>query len=277
MTNNPKTCAYCGKVGPLTHEHLFPDWLSRRTPRRENNLQYLQRAQKFVDAELTIKDVCIECNNVLLSPLDGYMCQLYDEYFQHFIRRGETVRFRYRFDELARWLLKTIYNSARVTNSEPYLFAKWAKYMLHGRGRPEGLTILIRLVIPHKVDPADAKLLPESVQKAGEIVPYMVRIAKHASPLLVRYEQILTLYRIVALNSYYFHVLIPGQDQYSRSAWRRIMRQFQQEVVPQAYRLKPESNEIRLTASRFDFVDVFGPSILANFDLYNSEFGIQTE
>jgi len=267
-TSNTKKCAYCGSQGPFTHEHLFTDGLAKRTPPPEYNVQYLEKAQKFIEGDLTIRDVCAKCNNESLSLLDAYICELYDEYFNHFVRTGESIRFRYRFDELARWLLKIIYNSARVHNSDPGVLSKCTQYILWGHKKPMGLTLLLQLVIPHKIDPANASLLPESVQEAGEIVPYMMRIAKPYNPQLVPYTKVIAISRIVALNSYYFWVFIPEQEQYSRPAWRSTLKKLQHDLIPDSHRLISARNEMFVPASNTDFVDVFGPSILANWDFY---------
>lgn len=269
-----KVCAYCGRAGTFTREHVFPSWLQKRVPPPEKNLQYFDRLRRFVDGDITIKDVCPECNNVLLSALDGYMAELYDSFLKYFVRSGQSVQFKYRFDYLARWLLKTAYNMARAGNSDIVdELSKCAEYILHGRQRPQGLAVFVRLIIPHRIDPADAHLLPESIKREGEIVPYMVRVAKDGNPVVAKYESMLAFYRIVAVNSYYFHLLVPKSGQYSRPDWRKVLRQFQDEIVPGSFRLSEGRQNIRLSASNLDFVHVFGPSILARQDVYESQFG----
>lgn len=271
-----KGCAYCGRGGPFTREHLFPEWLNERFAPLENTLQYLLKVNGFVDGDLTVKDVCRECNSGPLSILDDYVRGLYDAYFRHFVRAGESVLFKYQFNELARWLLKVLYNSARVHSSEPSIFRKWLKYTLCGMEKPEGFTVFLRIVIPHKLTSAEAANLPdlpESVRKAGELVPDMVRIAKHDNPKVQRYEREFARYRTVALNSYYFHVLVPKSEQYSRPFWRRTLREFQSSVLPEAYRLNAGTNETRLFASHIDFFDAFGPTILEKLNLFKSQFG----
>jgi hypothetical protein len=161
-----------------------------------------------------------------------------------------------------------IYNSARVHDSDPGVLSECTRYILCGEKKPRGLTLLLELVIAHKVDPAEASLLPKEVQKAGEIVPYMMRIAKLYHPRLQDYTKVLAMFRVVALNSYYFYVIIPEQDQYSVPAWRSTLKHFQHELVPDGYRLSAGRNEMLVIASKRDFVDVFGPSILANLDFY---------
>ncbi|WP_222537017.1 hypothetical protein [Pedobacter polysacchareus] len=51
----------------------------------ELNARYIGSQNKFIGAELVMADVCAECNNKKLSPLDAYFCSLFDQYFQHSI------------------------------------------------------------------------------------------------------------------------------------------------------------------------------------------------
>lgn len=248
-----------------------------RTSPPENNLQYWQKVNGFVNTELTVKDVCANCNNGPLSALDAYVNQLYDIYFDKFVREGESINFQYDFEQLARWLLKTIYNSARAHKSDPGILCNSVKYMLSGEQRPAGLTVFLQLITPHKINPNDAHILPESIQAEGEIVPYMVRIAEAWNPQLIRYSGSIGLYRLVALNSYYFHVLIPLQSQFSRPVWRSLSEDIRQRVIPGGCRLSSGRAKIDVPASECDFLDVFGPSIEANFDTYKKFFESHTK
>ena len=66
--NTKRVCAYCAKEAPLTREHLWPGGIIKRA--KDLNTSYFGKLNKFIDAELTIKDVCAECNNGPLSELD---------------------------------------------------------------------------------------------------------------------------------------------------------------------------------------------------------------
>jgi hypothetical protein len=72
-------CAFCGEVRSLTLEHIWPRGIIKRAP--SYNARYIGKAEKFVGAELTVKDVCSECNSGALSLLDHYICTLYDAQF----------------------------------------------------------------------------------------------------------------------------------------------------------------------------------------------------
>jgi len=73
-----RLCAYCGSSGPLTKEH---QWSKGIISRAGVNHSYFGKHEKYIDAELTIRDVCASCNNGPLSSLDAYACTLFDDHF----------------------------------------------------------------------------------------------------------------------------------------------------------------------------------------------------
>ena len=107
-------CAYCSEPGALTKEHVWPRWLHASADR---SLKYHAAPNKVLPSEQVVNDVCARCNNGPLSDLDGYARSLYARYFG---KRYETAKrsiFRYDFEKLSRWLLKTSYNTARAARS----------------------------------------------------------------------------------------------------------------------------------------------------------------
>lgn len=108
--------------------------------------------EKFVQAEVTIADVCSACNNGFLSRLDAYGAKLWDEFFGLIPRPGEAIRFEYDFDLLARWLLKVAYNVGRLRNSawRRYDFLKYlgeqAAYMRGDDPRAANLYVYLQLI-----------------------------------------------------------------------------------------------------------------------------------
>ncbi len=135
------TCAYCRKTDvKLTKEHLWPASLCKRfiPPNGEGSdgRMYIRKVpERFLETEVQIKDVCQDCNNGVLSFLDGYICKLWDVYFCTRVLSGDEVVFHYDYDYLSRWLLKIHYNSARIHNSTDLpLLARLRQYIL-GQGR----------------------------------------------------------------------------------------------------------------------------------------------
>src|SRR5262249_12994416 len=129
-----KYCAYCGAEGPLTREHLWPESLRRRLKKANNPKQsivWLAKIDKEFAADPTIRDVCSTCNNIRLSSLDSYICELFDRYFVHIPERYERVTFDYDYHRLKRWLLKICFNSARINSSkDAFVFPPLLPYML---------------------------------------------------------------------------------------------------------------------------------------------------
>jgi hypothetical protein len=271
-----KVCAYCGGAGPFSREHLFTGGLLERTASSENSFQWLQRKRGFVEGDAVIRDVCKSCNNGPLSQLDGYLCDLYDTYFNKFVRDGESIRFQYRFDELSRWLIKTIYNSSRVHGQDVDFLSKCTQYILYNRQRPNGLSIFLQLVIPFKPSTVDREKLPESFKNSGEFTWRTVRICQNRSPLLQKYLSSIAVYRIVALNSYYFHVIIPKQDTYSTSSWKVILKNIQKDIIPETYRLKLKCGEMTIQSSSTTFKDAFSAQFQKNWRAYSDYFKSDT-
>jgi hypothetical protein len=122
MTSNQ--CAYCGAVGPMTREHIWPKCFLERV--QSYNIRYSGRAKKVFAGDFTVKDVCATCNNGELSKLDAYLCALYDKYFTEIVQEGDTIAFEYDFGQLTRWLLKISYNSSRTTGNDRDLLTPYA-------------------------------------------------------------------------------------------------------------------------------------------------------
>jgi hypothetical protein len=165
-----------------------------------------------------------------------------------------------------------MYNSARVHNSNPTIFKPWIKYILRGEDRPVGISVYLRLVIPHKLTKIESTHLPKSIREAGEIVPYISRIINPVGPTIEKYGKILSVFRTISINSYYFNVLIPNYENYLRPAWRQTLQEIQTNLIPESYHLKSEVGSLRISASRFDSVDVMEDTIIANLGAYHSKY-----
>ena len=87
----------------MTKEHIWSDCLIEKY---EDLSTYSERENKFYKGDPTIKDVCSNCNNILLSKLDTYLCDLYDRLFHRILQPGESTRIEYDYDMLLRALLR---------------------------------------------------------------------------------------------------------------------------------------------------------------------------
>jgi hypothetical protein len=145
-------CAFCGKDGPLTKEHLWPTSLHKRlnaTNEQTGSSFWLQRLQKELASEPQIKDVCAHCNNVVLSHLDDYICQLFDATFAKMPLRYERVRFTFKYHLLKRWLLKMCYNSARIHNSRDLFALKGVLPYILGQSDQLGRSVQVYLQLSY--------------------------------------------------------------------------------------------------------------------------------
>jgi hypothetical protein len=151
-------CAFCDQsFSKLTREHLFPASLHQRISAANEalygcaNVSYLGRIDATIASEPQIKDVCASCNNGTLSSLDAYICQLWDQYFYRIAEAGEQVSFRYDYHLLARWLLKTCFNSARIHMSDVAHLKKCRDYIRFGERHPDHVVIHLQLSVPTKL------------------------------------------------------------------------------------------------------------------------------
>lgn len=199
-----RLCAYCGSDGPLTREHLWPAGIIARA--KHINRSYLGKIEKFLEVELTIKDVCSKCNNGPLSALDAYACALYDaQFFRQAVQR-ESRTFIYDYAPLLRWLLKMSFNSARANDSDVPALSPFAVFMLAGGQPPPDVQVRIELIHPSKNPNRSPGT--ESMKTIPAASIRCARVAMLEEPLPG------TTLRLVAVNSYYFWITItpPGTD-----------------------------------------------------------------
>lgn len=153
-------CAYCNQSATLTKEHLWPASLHKRlyaVNQQDRNYFWLSRLQRDIPSEPKIRDVCVTCNNIILSELDNYICNLFDTAFINLLDRDQEVVFGYNYHLLKRWLLKISYNSARIHNSPDIEALKsLLPYILGKKDRLGRLVqLFVQLVYPEYIDPSD--------------------------------------------------------------------------------------------------------------------------
>jgi len=193
-----RICAYCDREGSLTKEHIWPKCIIERTP--ELTARYAGNQNKFIGAELVIADVCAECNNKKLSPLDFYLCSLFDSYFKNFCENSDAFDFIYDYDLLLRSLLKITYNSSRTVIKQDNPLRKYRNLIIEGNMVREDILIKLDLVLPSIED--EVKMNPNSVRCAS--------IDMHRT-----LEHIIV--RCIALNSFYFYIVFSKSEILSES------------------------------------------------------------
>lgn len=191
-------CAFCAEARTLTKEHIWPAGFLRRT---NYGSRYSARANRTFAGDLTIKDVCSECNNGPLSRLDGYACELYDRYFHVLPRRGEIVTFEYNFGQLTRWLLKTAFNSARSNdNADADLLQPYAPCILSEYPcLPAFVGFFVTLVGP-------SLMMNEATGATKVIQPLAARSGPIVIPNVTGYDQVSI--RMIMINGYFFSIAI---------------------------------------------------------------------
>ena len=248
-----KECAYCGSVGPFTDDHVWPSCFLDRFGRHAAHFSV--RGQRVHGADYVVKDVCETCNSARLSPLDSYFCQLYDEYFYYLHDFDSEVTFRYDFNLLARSLLKISYNTARQGVSNPKPLMALRGFISGSDPRPTQLAIFIELVSP--------TMAPQSDGSICKVMPNMYRscLGKY---LGTGGDSILL--RLVAINSYYFHLLVPLKKLLQRD-FDEVANQFCQKLKG-SVRLHPDVNEVAVHTSPQDGIRSMIPQLRAYREQY---------
>jgi len=254
-----KKCAYCGTCGPLTKEHIWPAAFLER--RKALYAHYSPSSGNVHGADYVVRDVCQACNNGSLSLLDNYFCFIYDNYFKEPRGAGAEVIFNYNYNLLARSLLKIAYNTARSANSEIMPLQRFSNYILNGEPRPEGLAVICELVSPSYIKDSD------DPAQITEILPTMYRSARaefqspNGSAFLVR---------MIAVNSFYFHILVV-RDPDNIEGFLQGIREFLEGVKGTVF-LLPESDQVTLTTSPQDGLRSMLPLLKAKRAEYKSYF-----
>ena len=80
MTQSERRCAFCETEGPLTREHVWPQWLKEVLPQGlqwfgmevEENGVKTPRIWQGETISATVRRVCRECNNGWMSRIEEY-------------------------------------------------------------------------------------------------------------------------------------------------------------------------------------------------------------
>lgn len=255
-----KGCAYCDLSAPLTKEHVWPNCFLNRTGRTAAHFSH--KSGKVHGGDYLVNDVCSFCNNKLLSPLDAYFCALYDAFFVQPHGFGSMVLFRYDYVLLARALFKIAYNSARAAGSDPQPLARLRAAILGKESWPDDVALFAELVSPTKV--------PDSLQPLGYriVLPKDFYRSAITELLLPAAQSVHT--RVVAVNSFYFHLVLPVAD-LPNPDFEEVTSRFP-DLVQGAVRLQPSKNEVVLESSPQDGISSIAPHVQAHSEQYKSFF-----
>ncbi|MEJ8866794.1 hypothetical protein [Pseudomonas jessenii] len=208
-----KSCAYCGLVGVMTKEHIWAASLIRKF---NDLLTYNKNTNKFYKGEAVVKDVCGECNNLVLGSLDEYMSGLFDRCFQRFLDPGDSAVLEYDYDLLLRTLLKISYNAARSVANEKAVkhHKRFVRYIMDGTHRG---SIMLRLQVVTSSRQVDLE-----GNDLGALNPEVLRCGT------VPYDGVLSerfMVRLVAINCFWFYVIFPYKNE-SEHKWKAFLKGF---------------------------------------------------
>jgi hypothetical protein len=145
-------CAYCDRDEILTREHLFPEFLARRSPGYGTYIDH-SRPNRPLRAVPVIRDVCAKCNNERLSELDAYADELAAKYFAFLVDRPIHVKFECDTNKLLSWLLKLLYNDARASKGQSVEIYRGLRAFILGTEQtpPFPMHILAGIVAPANI------------------------------------------------------------------------------------------------------------------------------
>jgi hypothetical protein len=195
-------CAYCGKPAKFTREHIWPDCILDRIPPK--GIRFSHKTKTAHGGDYTIRDVCEKCNNVRLSPLDTYFCNLYDKYFAVAKGENEVVDFQYDYHLLLRTLLKLSYNSARAGFGDDGTLARTVPYILGTDLTRPVVSLLAQLATTTSILSVD----PDGQVKTQVFAPqgiYRLAVLQTSDGGLN--ERFLI--RLVGVNSFRFFLVLP--------------------------------------------------------------------
>lgn len=226
---------------------------------------YSPKSGKVHGADYVVGDVCTSCNNEQLAELDDYFCSQYDRYFKDPRGSEEVVFFEYDYDLLSRSLLKIAYNTARSAGSETTPLERIAGYILHGTSTPNGLAVIGELLSPTYIEDNSG---PISVMK--EVRPTLYRSALGG---LVTPHGFAALVRIVAVNSFFFHLLV-ARDVEDMGSFLEAVGEFLHGVRGSAM-LSPKQNHVVLKTSPQDSISSILPLMRGKRPEYKAFFNSQ--
>lgn len=176
-------CIYCGKSEKLTREHILPSFVYQHYYQIEDQntvVGWREKPEKVISGEAKIKDVCSNCNNIILSEYDSHAKDVLESagIFQKNFLCKETS-FHYDYALLSRWLLKVAYNSSRASGKQIKEFEGFKYYILDKTLENSGFFLTCGLLKPVKLteEEFDQHRQAFGLNKPGYINPFFTRIS----------------------------------------------------------------------------------------------------
>ena len=141
-------CAYCGKDGKGTKEHIISNGVLKLFP--ECSLTIDSDRNRIHQGDPMIKDVCANCNNIKLPYIDSYAKNLIEKYFMVKYTEDETLVFDYNYTMIQKMCLKFAFNDLRSRKKDISFFDDKIKhFLLHEEEQQpiKNMTILAGLAV----------------------------------------------------------------------------------------------------------------------------------
>jgi hypothetical protein len=233
-------CSYCGRERQLSKEEVFPKFLAHKAGFHV----FVDRRKGLKPLRLppVLRDVCKNCNNVVLGNLDSYVSSLFKSYFLAPVSPPVRITFKYDFESLHRWLLKVTYNFARATGHRTDVFQRHIPYILADRSEPNANSVVLLGVFeasqaqPREAAAGMPEIFPPMFHNIGEI--------KFSNALWVK--GFLSIAYCVSFASYCFQVMDFCEGTPSEIR-REILNQILAET--QFLLLDPRERELLITRS----------------------------
>jgi hypothetical protein len=249
-------CAYCEIDGSLTREHVVPSFLYDLVDYdfvgRKNG--WLETKKTRIPTDIKVKDVCQNCNNVLLSALDGYG--------KNFVLSNNLTspilenvfRLDYSYDCLLRWLLKILFNSSRASQEDWHPAVQYRDYILYGKNPPtqDRVFLLGFLLSPHEVTSPDSPAF-NCINDEGLANPFFIRITRSVLPPNEARNLLLESIGFGGLFLYVGWILTDIKPKQAKKIRERVIRSDRLSL------LTPSATSIKLRASSLDFLDMLAP------------------
>ncbi len=243
-------CAYCEQDAKPTREHIIPAFIYNYQKENGGHEGWNDKAGKVLANEAKIKDICAKCNNEALGSLDGHAKVTLDElgvFTQNFLKTSAFLKYDY--DNLARWLLKVTFNSARATGNTPTIFKLLVPYMLGQDKTPDNVFILGAIHKPVKLTAEEMKEYKGALpyDKAGNSNPFFVRIS-----IIPEFDNDFSV-RSFIIGSFIFLVVIFNTGLkigFKRTKIKRMLKQYKGMV-----QIKPDKNVTKIEQISLSFLD----------------------
>jgi hypothetical protein len=142
-----RSCIFCGASGPLTNEHVIPDWLQRYVGGSEKStfrgvhlsaIGMPLSERKASGSSLTLGTVCATCNNGWMSDLESSFGSLLPRLEANMSPRQFSTAER---RTIALWIVKTGIIVNYSSNYRTILPASVAHMLSQSRNVPAGIKV----------------------------------------------------------------------------------------------------------------------------------------